>query len=38
MLTLRVVFEAPIGEDWLHGHASRAAEMIAGYLMHDRLP
>lgn len=32
MHTLRVVFEAPIGPEWLHGHAERAADMVIGYL------
>ena len=35
MHTLRVVFEAPIGEDWLSEHAERAADMIAVYLKGD---
>lgn len=32
MHTLRVVFETPIGEDWLADHAEKAADMISGYL------
>ncbi len=32
MHTLRAVFRAPIGEDWLAGHAEKAAEMIVTYL------
>ncbi|MGS4945841.1 TetR/AcrR family transcriptional regulator [Meridianimarinicoccus sp. RP-17] len=32
MHTLRVVFRAPIGEDWLHDHAAKAANMIVCYL------
>lgn len=30
--TLRVVFRAPIGEDWLSDHAEKAADMIIEYL------
>lgn len=30
--TLRVVFQAPIGEDWLSRQADMAADMIIGYL------
>lgn len=33
--TLRVVFQAPIGEAWLAEHAEKAAEMIIGYLRSD---
>lgn len=32
MHTLRVVFETPIGEQWLADHAEKAADMISGYL------
>jgi len=32
MHTLKVVFRAPIGEDWLTAHADKAADMIVGYL------
>lgn len=32
MHTLRVVFEAPIDEDWLRSHAEKAADMILAYL------
>ena len=32
MHTLRVVFEIPIGADWLRGHADRASDMVIGYL------
>ena len=32
MHTLRVVFEIPIGANWLSEHAERAADMIVGYL------
>ena len=38
MHTLRVVFQAPIGEDWLQQHAERAAAMITGYLSSDPEP
>lgn len=36
MHTLRVVFEAPIGADWLNDHAERAADMIIGYLKDNK--
>lgn len=32
MHTLKVVFRAPIGENWLTAHADKAADMIVGYL------
>lgn len=32
MHTLRVVFRAPIAEDWLETHANKAADMIVSYL------
>lgn len=32
MHTLSVVFQAPIDEDWLSGHAEKAARMIIGFL------
>ncbi len=32
MHTLRVVFKAPIDEDWLVSHAEKASRMITGYL------
>ncbi len=35
MHTLRVVFQAPIGEEWLSQQADRAADMISGYLRGD---
>ncbi|KAA9009456.1 TetR family transcriptional regulator [Histidinibacterium aquaticum] len=35
MHTLRTVFEAPIGEDWLSQHAERAADMIVAYLRNN---
>jgi len=36
MHTLRVVFESPIGPEWLNGHAERAANMVIGYLKDNR--
>ena len=35
MHTLSVVFEAPIDEVWLKGHAEKAANMVIGYLKAD---
>ena len=35
MHTLSVVFEAPIDEVWLKGHAEKAANMVIGYLKTD---
>ena len=32
MYTLREVFEAPIGREWLENHTEKASKMIVGYL------